>query len=177
MPYDPKALANFFIDAAAAEGKKLTPIQIIKLVYVAHGWHLAFTSQPLINEMPEAWQYGPVIPSLYHALKEYGNGPVKKKLTSFDQDADPFDLSCSEVPSPTDPQLRGFLQSVWERYGRFTGFQLSALTHQSGTPWQKTWDLLGAKYSKGIDIPESDIINHYRELKAKNVKRNASAAA
>lgn len=178
MPYDSKAIANFFIDAAKAEGKSLTPIQIIKLVYIAHGWHLAFTNQPLINEPPEAWQYGPVIPSLYHSLKDYGNQPVKKKLTEFTNNAsDPFDLSSSEVPAPKDANIRNFLQSVWGRYGKLSGFQLSALTHQTDTPWHKTWEKLGAKYSKGVDIPEEDITRHYKELRAKNAKRTAAAAA
>jgi uncharacterized phage-associated protein len=177
MTYDPKSIANFFIEAAAAEGKKLTPIQIIKLVYISHGWYLAFKDQPLINEPPEAWHYGPVIPSLYHSLKEYGNQPVKKKLTSFDQSADPFDFSCSEVPLPTEEFVKNLLQNVWIKYGHLSGFQLSALTHQEGTPWQKTWDLLGAKYSKGVDIPEEDIASHYKELRATNAKRNTTARA
>src|SRR5687767_12203236 len=76
MTYDPKSIANYFIDLAAAEGKKLTPLQLIKLVYIAHGWYLGLTGKPLINESPQAWQYGPVIPSLYHALKIHGNDAV-----------------------------------------------------------------------------------------------------
>ena len=43
-----------------------TPMHVIKLVYLAHGWMLGFTSRALINEAVEAWTYGPVVPSTYY---------------------------------------------------------------------------------------------------------------
>jgi len=170
--YDPKAIANFFIDAAAAEGRALTPLQIIKLVYIAHGWYLALTGQPLINEPPEAWQYGPVIPSLYHRLKIYGNGPVRHKITGFSESEWPnLRLAEHEVSPPQDKTVQGFLNSVWKAYGRFSGIQLSSLTHQDGTPWHQTWEGSKAKYSKGVDIPETMIREHYKRL---NAERNVA---
>ena len=162
---DPKAIANYFIELANGEGKPLTPLQIIKLVYIAHGWHLALTGVPLINEPPEAWQYGPVIPSLYHALKTYGNAPVTGKIS--DDRIQPgmrFQFVTQEIPTPADERIRAFLDSVWKGYKRFSGSQLSTMTHQPGTPWHKTWEEQGAKYSKGVDIPEPLIREHYLEL-------------
>nr|WP_256351506.1 type II toxin-antitoxin system antitoxin SocA domain-containing protein [Pseudomonas gingeri] len=52
-----------------------------KLVYYSHGWHAGYTDQPLINEAVETWQYGPVIPSLYHEFKRFGSGEIVKKGT------------------------------------------------------------------------------------------------
>jgi len=178
VPYDPKAIANFFIDAAAAEGKHLTPLQIIKLVYIAHGWHLGLTGEPLINEPPEAWRYGPVIPSLYHALKIYGNEPVQRRITDFVPDpASQWNLSMTEVQPPTEPQISKFLQSVWKAYGHLNGSQLSALTHRIGTPWYQTWETTGAKYSKGFDIPEQSIGNHYRELNTQYARKRVATTS
>jgi uncharacterized phage-associated protein len=78
--YDPKAIANYFIARAAADGKRLTPLQLIKLVYIAHGWYLGLTGEPLINEPPEAWQYGPVIPSLYPSSAYSLSSPIISSL-------------------------------------------------------------------------------------------------
>lgn len=57
-----KAVANHFLELAWSDGTTLNPMQIQKLVYIAHGWHLAITEKPLIHESVEAWTYGPVIP-------------------------------------------------------------------------------------------------------------------
>jgi uncharacterized phage-associated protein len=38
MATNARAVANEFIRLAAEDGRTLTPLQIIKLVYIAHGW-------------------------------------------------------------------------------------------------------------------------------------------
>src|SRR5204863_6873805 len=122
MTYDPKSIANYFIDLAIAEGKQVTPLQLIKLVYIAHGWHLGLTGQPLINEPPEAWQYGPVIPSLYHALKIHGNDAVTHKIADFEFVPGPeLKFVNVVIQPPADERIRKFLDSVWRAYGHLSG--------------------------------------------------------
>ena len=57
MPYDAKSIANFFIDRAKESGETLTQMKLHKLIYYAHGWHLALTGEPLIDEPVQAWNY------------------------------------------------------------------------------------------------------------------------
>jgi uncharacterized phage-associated protein len=83
MPYDSKAVANYFLDCAQRSSKKLDPMQIQKLVYFAHGWRLAAIGAALIDEMVEAWRYGPVIPSLYHEFKSFGKNPITRKASNL----------------------------------------------------------------------------------------------
>ena len=171
MPFDPKAIANFFLAAAESEGKRLTPLQVIKLVYIAHGWNLALTKHPLINEHPEAWKYGPVVPSLYHEFKRFGNGPIEGRATDLvpKKIGDwAFDIREVLPPDPEkDKATCVFLERVWDVYKRYSGSQLSSLTHQLNTPWRKTWDEVG-QYTKGKDIPEGLIREHYEELARQN---------
>jgi len=54
-------------------------MQLIKLVYIAHGWTLGLYNQPLIGKQVEAWTYGPVIPSVYHDFKHYGRDPITQQ--------------------------------------------------------------------------------------------------
>ena len=73
-----KAIANYFLEKGWNEGIELSPLKLIKLVYLAHGWHLGFTENPLIADYVHAWTYGPVIPELYHEFKKYRNQPIKE---------------------------------------------------------------------------------------------------
>ena len=79
-----KAACNFFLDKAKENGYVLTPMQVIKLVYFAHGYNLAILDRPLIDDHVEAWKFGAVIPSLYHSLKIYGSGVIKAPLLNTD---------------------------------------------------------------------------------------------
>jgi uncharacterized phage-associated protein len=152
----PKSVANYFLDLAAASGQPITPMKLQKLVYYAHGWYAGYTEQPLINEPVEAWQYGPVIPSLYHEFKRFGSGVIKGKATDVDFDREGF----CEVPPPSDPNLRAFLDNIWKSYGRYTGIALSEMTHASGSPWHETWSKCAGM--KGTDIPFSAIKDHFK---------------
>src|SRR5437867_1299935 len=76
MGYDAETVANEFLRAAWQSGRTLTNMQLQKLVYIAHGYTLAMTHDPLIRQSVEAWRYGPVIRDLYRALQKYGAGQV-----------------------------------------------------------------------------------------------------
>ena len=69
MPFSAAAVANEFLHLAHRDDRPITPLKMQKLVYFAHGWHLAITGAPLISEPIQAWQYGPVISSLYQIFK------------------------------------------------------------------------------------------------------------
>jgi uncharacterized phage-associated protein len=149
MATSARAVANEFLRLAEEDGRALTPLQIIKLVYIAHGWMLALYQRPLITDRIEAWKYGPVIPQLYHDVKRYGAGSIAGQLP------DSFPHS-----KPLDPQEMNLIRQVYNLYGRKNGVQLSELTHRSGTPWHITWrpDMIGVPISNDL------IAEHYRRL-------------
>ncbi len=130
-------------------------MQLIKLTYIAHGWHLSLTNgQPLINEDVEAWRYGPVIRPLYRRFRDFGDKPIPSYVIP----------SLPDVSNRTG--LSAFLNYVWDAYKTFSGPQLSTMTHQRGTPWWVTWNLGGGKDCLDETIPDSRIKEHYDQLKA-----------
>lgn len=147
MNHDAKAVANAFITLARQERTRLTNMQLQKLVYIAHGYSLAVLDEPLFRDKVFAWPYGPVVPALYDELKEYGAGEVKKPLFT-------------ETP-PIQKESPGWkvIRGVWNSYGKFSGPELSAMTHKPNTPWDET-------RNKGAlaEIPEDLIKCYYREL-------------
>jgi uncharacterized phage-associated protein len=150
MSFSPSTIANYFLERARAEGQPLTPMQVIKLVYIAHGWHWGYFNSALINEPVEAWKFGPVIPSLYQDLKCYGSGFVQSSLRT--------PLGEEEALVHSNDTL-ALLDHVWRRYNRFNGLQLSTLTHEPNTPWARSYspNLWGSEV-----IPEQYIADHYR---------------
>lgn len=171
MPYDPKAIANYFLAIANAQGQTLSPLKIQKLVYFANGCHLAIKDVPLINEQVEAWAYSPVIPSLYREFRRYGDQPVTEPATVLSYDSeDPFDSNaCETVPTlddrPADaPFSRTLLDRIWEIYGDYSAIQLSNLTHQDGAPWHQVSMRYHGEIPRGTDIPPEVIRDYFVKL-------------
>ncbi|WCM42459.1 DUF4065 domain-containing protein [Flavobacterium sp. CBA20B-1] len=149
--YNANLIAQYFINKYGSSGN-ITPMKLIKLVYIAHGWCLGLTGKPLITETPEAWKYGPVIPSIYAKFKSYRNNPIL-----------PLEISTDNLNiGNTDKE---FLDKIWLTYGKETGTQLSNRTHQPNTPWSIIWNKLEngeMKYS--FQIPNDLIKEHYRRI-------------
>jgi uncharacterized phage-associated protein len=124
------AAANFFLSKGAAEGVPIDPLKLQKLVYFAHGWHLAVTGEPLIDDPVEAWPYGPVIPILYREFKRFGSAPITQLAYATGPSGEFY------PPLPTDALTISVLEKVWEQYGRYSAVQLSNLSHEPGSPWE-----------------------------------------
>jgi uncharacterized phage-associated protein len=140
----PAQVARYFLYLSAKDNRTLTPMQLQKLVYIAHGWHLGLYGRPLVNEAVEAWQYGPVIRSLYQEYKRYGSRPIDEQVLS--------------KPEGFDPEEENTIEQVWRGYGSRTGVSLSALTHEAGSPWSVTVD----KSGMNSDISDDLIEDHYK---------------
>src|ERR1700678_4090164 len=124
MPYPAAAIANEFIRLARDSNRPLSPMKVQKLVYFAHGWFLAFTGKPLINEPIEAWQFGPVIPSLYHSLKGYGTKEITELLSNDPLDfwlGTNWDVQRATIDQGPDQQenelATQIVKRVWDVYG------------------------------------------------------------
>ncbi len=148
MPYSPVKIANEFIRVAREQGgQPLTPLQLIKLTYMTHGWGFVFLNEALLNEPVQAWQYGPVMPSLYYAVRHYRSSPV-------------IDLIPGDVdPQPLPDRVRELIDAVYQRYRHLSGTQLSAMTHMPNTPWSQAWHERG----QNAVIPNEAIAAHYHE--------------
>ena len=157
MAHNPKAIANYFIELSKKEDEFITPMKLQKLVYFAHGWYLALTGKPLINEKIEAWQYGPVVNSLYQEFKIYGNNGItspaieSRHLGNF--------RFANIIPTVEDDDVKKLLEKIWDTYGGYTGWQLSNATHLEGTPWSQVWGKDGVP--SNTDIPDEKIKNFF----------------
>lgn len=134
MAYSVNTVVNTLLDRANMCGiSDMSPMKIQKLLYYAQAWYLKLNDgNPLIDEYFSRWDYGPVIPSLYHDLKANGYGCVTDKLGNVIVVDGKFQYVSSTIE---DPNIIAFLDKILEVYGNYTAFQLSNMTHQQGTAW------------------------------------------
>jgi uncharacterized phage-associated protein len=167
MPFPATAIANEFLKIAKDEAEPITPLHIQKYVYFAHGWHLALKTDPLIRERVYAWDYGPVIPNLYHAFKQYGSSAI----TAFAKDVNvsqvdgKVKLSYQEtwignISEDEEKKIYtiALVKRVWDVYSVFSAIQLSNLTHADDSPWSQ------ARQQHQTVIPDELIREYFKNL-------------
>jgi uncharacterized phage-associated protein len=122
-----KDIAEYFLASVDEDaGDSLSNLKVQKLCYYAQGFHLALTGNPLFPEEIQAWEHGPVIPSLYREYKQYGAAPIPRP--------DDFD------PDRIEPKVRELLDEVYTVYGQFSATKLRNLTHAE-TPWTDAYSV------------------------------------
>ena len=100
----------------------------------------------LIAEPGEAWRCGPVVPTVYHAYKSFRGDPI---------DVPPADRSAD-----LDESQHELLGAVLRAYRGYSARELSAITHQPGTPWHEVYN--GGR-GEGAIIPDAVTRWHYAE--------------
>lgn len=174
MTIDALAVANEFIDLATKRGDKLTSMKLQKLVYYAHGWWLALTGMPLLGEVIQAWSYGPVVRSVYNAFRIWGADVIETKAVKSVRKTEESPLCFSfAVPSlellPPDERatIREFLGAIYSVYGKYTAIQLSNMTHEAGSPWDKVREAHEGKIPAYETIPNDWIKSYFLSQRKK----------
>lgn len=159
-PFSPIAVANQFLDLAAHDSISLDPMKLQKLVYFAHGWHLAIVGEKLITEPVEAWKWGPVIPFLYYNLRKYG----MQVITEFLEVETLFSSFIPKIKE-CDENIKSLdvIRQTWDEYKNFSGIQLSNFTHIKESPWRNLYDKYGEHIPYHAKIIDNNAIRKYFE--------------
>lgn len=118
-------VAKYFLSKAEEDvGDGITNLKLQKLVFYAQAYHLAMYREPLFRERIEAWEHGPVVPSVYHEYKRFGYGNIPQPT---DLDPKAFDTNTSE-----------FLDDVYNVFGQYSAWKLRNMTHEE-RPWAEAY--------------------------------------
>lgn len=137
----PESIANYFIKHV----ERLTNAKLLKLIYYAYGICLVRLGTPLFKEKIEAWNLGPVVPSIYHTFKRF-----KKSLIDEEAYIINDDFNYIKAPLPKNKEVVKILNEVIEQYGHLPASKLIDLTHVKEGPWYKVFK----KNEKFIKIPD-----------------------
>ncbi|MCA3642240.1 MAG: DUF4065 domain-containing protein [Methylobacterium sp.] len=131
-------------------GWTVSNLQLQKLLYLAQMIHMGRTGAPLFNGQFQAWDYGPVEPSIYHRAKAYGSAALP-------------DIFNNALGFEETDQRRKVLDDVC---GRFLAFSPGALVDITHSP-EGAWASVYSPGAKGVVIPNEAILAEYHARNAK----------
>ena len=167
-PFSPCQVAKYIVGLSGNQRvPELGVTKLNKLVYIAHGWLLGLTDEPLVAEEPETWQYGPVFRSLYNALAHLSKSltlPERGKLEKALEAGVNLDHRSSKRPIEEDGGAeKRLVDYVCGRYGSYDAQTLIRKTHAYGSPWHICYSagsptisnkLIAQYYKEGLGISE-----------------------
>ena len=164
LPYRAAHVANFILENAEKDNvPDMSILKLLKLVYIFFGWISAFhKGDELYPDPIEAWQYGPVVPSIYYDFRRFGRNPIPKGeravLYSLKDDLEIISKPTEDVFS-SNQGLSSSLEILWNAYKTASAEHLVSMTHEKDTPWWKTYD-----GTRNKEIPKKLIAEYYRKL-------------
>lgn len=155
---NPISIANFFVNKSLFEGVELSPMKLLKLVYLSHGWNLGLKGEALLTEGVQAWKYGPVVKSVYDSFRKYKDGQINSLC---------LEIQTGTYILPESEDVISLLNKIWSVYKDYSGLELSTLTHEKDSPWDIVWNHEGGK-NKMSAIIRNDLIAAYYQKKAEH---------
>ncbi|MBQ4480508.1 MAG: DUF4065 domain-containing protein [Victivallales bacterium] len=147
MCYSATAIANYFIQETTANDELLTNLRLQKILYFAHATYYKKNHKRLFDDPIVAWFLGPVVPSVYYAVKSLGTNVITDLLTVYDQEKG----ICIPVVRPDDADIKEHLSQIKKLFEHVTTSTMVALSHQPDGAWFKTLK------DKGIDPTCEDL--------------------
>ena len=115
-------IANKIISKTDLEhGDTISNLKLQKMMYYQQGFHLAYFGTPLFDEDIVAWQYGPVVPSVYKEYKSFESNSISTSKEGISLSDDEEEL----------------FNNVYEEYNQFSAVALMKMTHEE-SPWKTT---------------------------------------
>lgn len=142
--------ANYLCEKS---GWKISNLQLQKLLYIADMNYVGICKERLLDEDFEAWDYGPVLPSLYHKCKAFGSKSVPSVF-----------WGAEDISGSREAQM---LDRTWKHLKASTPGQLVEATHSK----LGAWILKYVPHARQIKINTQDMIAEYER---RSTKRKAA---
>ncbi|MEO5494932.1 MAG: type II toxin-antitoxin system antitoxin SocA domain-containing protein [Sphingomonas sp.] len=139
-------------------------MSLLKIIFYACGWYLAAKNTPLFRQPVEAWEFGPVVKVVRDAFKEFGKNPIQRLAERLDLETGEFVPVGYELSTDDEE----FVTDIYSLYIDKSAFELSDMTHEPGSPWDKVWNAKTAVGRLGLRIKNEDIQDYFKLMKVKD---------
>ena len=154
-------IARFIINYANRRGFVISNLKLQKILYFVQAFFLVNShgNTPCFDEEIEAWDFGPVVPIVYHEFKQFGSGPIPvvERYVSWEDRISIWNARTIEFnENIIAPDDRHNIELVVDEFSQYSAYQLVQLTHKQ-SPWIDAF----RNASQGTNVISKDSIFHY----------------
>lgn len=157
---DAKALANLLLDWGDADAVQISPMKLQKLVFFLHADFLVKHGRALIKQEFEAWDHGPVIPSLYAEFKRFKNKAITTRAEAFD----PLQAATITAACDLDADDLRLVRELYDFYKKLSAFELSRRSHDFDGVWRQARSLFSNGLNMSRRVSNDLIVAHHRPI-------------
>lgn len=140
--YDALDIAEYIIWYCESKGKPISNLKLQKILYFVQAEFLVARGVPCFENKIEAWDYGPVVPDVYHEYKIFGSNAI---------------FSFSNMTLEILPQDKRTINIMVDECNRYSSTDLVDITHRQ-LPW-----LEARKRGYNAEITKESIKDFFEE--------------
>lgn len=145
IEFDTNDVMGYVFKVCNDMGIQLNMTKAQKLLYCCYGTAIAAFDIKLTDEVPQAWQFGPVFPRAYNAIKK--NKIDANRKTAFSE----------WIEKDENAHILEMFKSTIRYFGKYTASQLSAWSHAPDSPW----DIATCQGTELLNPIPSDLIKRF----------------
>lgn len=142
MTYPVNSIADYIIEYAKNLGLFVNNLKLQKILYFLEARFLDEQKKSLFNEEIEKWQYGPVVPEVYHRFNHLGAEKITHVPVEFDfmslleETQQNINLIKSDKSNSFSTNDKLIIDNTIDKLIRFDPFYLVEETHRHSS-WRK----------------------------------------
>ena len=136
LTYSATDVARYIILRCNQRGKTISNLKLQKILYFVQAEFLVSQGKPCFRERIEAWDFGPVIPDVYHRYKVYGSASIPSVR--------------DENYCPFDREDKALADGIIDECAKYSASTLVEITHRQA-PWRTAYH----QYSGAVISNES----------------------
>jgi uncharacterized phage-associated protein len=124
MVYKALDISKYIIRYEAEQGRAVSNLRLQKLLYFIQARFLVSKNEPCFFDKMEAWDFGPVVPTVYHEFKFFGSSGIP--------------LACAEGGHEIYDEDKELIKEMLDYCSKLSTSALVSRTHNQ-RPWKEAY--------------------------------------
>lgn len=133
--YDALDVARYVINYERSQGRSVSNLRLQKLLYFVQAQFLVTKHQACFSDAMEAWDLGPVVPTVYHEYKAFGSSSLPRSLSD-----NIYDIAGND---------RMLIGKILDKCANYSTTSLVSMTHRQ-KPWKDAYE---SRFDNTISLP------------------------